>query len=484
MFSGILIVLLCVSQVFSPASPGLLSAAGDQAIAWELSAEMDPEGLNALLSPASPVYDSLPPQLKAPLMSPQDKDALETLQSALAALRVRLLTLRYKATLSLGTDQHDLAAFHAWADPTTGSNGLVSDLLRQVFVLPNASARQFLAAAESLTEFDPAALMAPYLELVFSQLEGMLRNATPAKEQISFQGYDGLNHLGSLRFTSHMAADIIMALHAKASQDPALADAITKVYNLARLTGAEADSDPVAEFLADLEAVAAQLRAQEARPLFDLDAYREPKGGLLFVLDSAAIPGADRWECMEIFLSDAETAVTLVTLEAPAEPATGLPDWEDLRRGGRHAEPAMNLPYNYVSANLRPEAQAGETLATINLMLAEGVNPPVKLSLQHYKPNEPGLLSDSLVSIHLMDNDPLARISLTARLAEQRPVMPDTAGWPVSGANQSLQLSDALTAMLPGKLFGRFYWAFPQADEAGGVNAEQIFEALEALITP
>lgn len=478
MSSLLLILLLCVSQILAPLGTDLPARLQEgQGASFHAAAFVDPNGLSALLSSGSPVYGDLPPALREPGIAPETRKALFTLTGALHQLGLTGHLGQEALGLTVGTKDQPLASFTMFTDAETGANSLVSDLTRRVFILPRDQVKHAQDTFGALSKLDIQALVAPYWGLFSAQMDALLAESAPHESIYIYQGKD-FNHMGSLRFDTRHLAELALAFHNQLALDQPLREAIKTIFQLASAGSGAASSDPTEELLKDLKESAEGLKAEDARPLFDLDAWRGADGATLYTLDDSALPGRTEWVNAEFLLAPKETAFTLILTDARET----APDWASLRDAASRTQPDPLYPYDFIHGSLQADALPGEAKASLQLTLARQIQPPLSLQFTQLAPQGDGVLSLGQIKLFLQDTAPLLTLNLIAKSEASGPILPDTAGWQESEVNGALELPPAAVSLLPAKLLGRFFWAFPEDGEAGVPNAEQIIDAQETLI--
>ena len=144
--SLLLCALLLGASTASADSPQDVLAR-DHALAWTLTLNPDADVLLPLLQGDTPLTNEPLEAFQHSESVQAASEAVKTLAAGIAGLRLGGSFAPWALSLSLGTDQAELASASLWADAKTGGNGITTDLLDCLFFLPQDKAKPVLDQA-------------------------------------------------------------------------------------------------------------------------------------------------------------------------------------------------------------------------------------------------------------------------------------------------------------------------------------------------
>lgn len=448
----------------------------DHALAWTLTLNPDADVLLPLLQGDTPLTNEPLEAFQHSESVQAASEAVKTLAEGIAGLRLGGSFAPWALSLSLGTDQAELASASLWADAKTGGNGITTDLLDCLFFLPQDKAKPVLDQAAYFLSLNIPDLISPYLRLLQDEADKLLNGKTAE------QGNYPLGELGnfdvkiSITITTHDVAWMLRSLLTAFESDFALQTAINKIMNLSRTLedNPMAQGSVVADISIGLKDFIAQTLALEEEDLLELSAYsRKGLDSLCYVIDTtrvreevalflAVLPGKQQGGLV-LTAGDGAKLEKLGT-------AQGV-DWEKVRiqateGSGQLMEESAHLALLY-------SVPEDEPLALSLWAYSAGV-PLFGITAEHNAEQADPYQSKTSAQLSVLGKDPALSLGLTLQESDTLPTLPDTNNWPVLSLMDDNLANKADTGSLPTLLLRRLSAAYPD-------TAEELIKAIQVL---
>lgn len=432
----------------------------NHALEWTLTLSPDADALLALMQGDNPLSHELPE------ISPhsEEANALETLLDGVSKLRIQSVFAPWALSLSLGTDQAGLAAANLWADPKTGGNGAVIDLMDYVFCLPQDQVKPALHQAASLMGIDVPGLVRPYLVLLKSEADRLLHEKASEKGSFSVGEFGSFDHKASIAVTRHDAAGAFKALLKAFENDADLQTAINRIAAISSPDDARSNGSPAAQFANTLQSLIAQLLSEEDGALLELSAYSRVEGGAVcYAADtSKALP--DDPLRLAVMAGEKQGGLLLTAGDGTRLDGAGTPqgvDWEkvyiDATEGSGQGKSSAHLALQY------SVPEEGQT--ALSLWVYSAGMPLIGAAADHCMRQTEPYQSDTAIRLSAFGDAPVLSFDLTLRETDKLPALPDTGSWPVLSLTDSDLGNKTNIGSLSTLLLRRFSMAFPDTAE-------------------
>lgn len=439
----------------------------NHALEWTLTLSPDADALLALIQGDNPLSKEFPAAWRKQESS-DAMNALKTLLDGVSKLRIQGAFAPWALSLSLGTDQAGLAAASLWADPKTGGNGAVIDLMDYVFCLPQDQVKPALHQAASLMAVDVPGLVRPYLTLLKSEADRLLHDKTPEEGSFSVGEFGSFDHKASVTVTRHDAAGILKSLLTAFENDADLQTAITWIAAISLPDDARSNGSLSAQFANALQSLIAQLLSEEDGALLELSACSRAEGGAVcYAADtSKALP--DVALRLAVMAGEKQGGLLLTAGDGTRLDGAGTPqgiDWEkvyvDATEGsGQGKSPLEESAHLALQYSVPEDGQTALSLwvYSAGMRLIGAVADHCMRQAEPYQ-------SDIAIRLSAFGDAPVLSFNLTLRETDKLPALPDTGSWPVLSLTDDDLKNKVDIGNLPTLLLRCFSMAFPDTAE-------------------
>lgn len=440
----------------------------NHALEWTLTLSPDANALLALMQGDNPLSKEFPETWRNPENPDTVTNALKTLLDGVSKLRIHGAFAPWALSLSVGTDQAGLAAANLWADPKTGGNGAVIDLMDYVFCLPQDQVKPGLHQAAFLLAIDIPGLIKPYLTLLKSEADRLLQEKVSEEGRFSVGEFGSFDHKVSITVTRHDAAGVLKPLLKAFENDMDLQTVITRIAAISSPDDIPSNGSPAVQFAKALQALIAQLLSEEDGDLLELSACgRAGENAVCYIADTSKTESNSILR-LAVMPGEKQGGLLLTAGNGSTLDGAGTPegvDWEKVRTdamegAGQDIAPMEENMHLALQYTVPEEGQTALSLWAYSAGL-----PLIGAAVDHRICQAEPYRCDTAIRLSAFGKAPVLSLDLTLRETDKLPALPDIGNWPVL----SLTDSDLEGKINPGGLgvllLRRFSMAFPDTAE-------------------
>ena len=240
-----------------------------------MSLAPDADVLLSLLQGETPLSRELSDLLEHSPDPEATAGAITPLAKGFSDLRFKGSFAPWAASLSLGTEQADLASVIVWADKKTGGNGIAADLIDSLFFLPQDKVKLALDGSTPLLALNIPNLISPYLVLLRDEADKLLEGEAWQQGDYPMGELGSFDSKVSLTLTTHDAARTLKSMLTAFENDYALQTAISQITYLSLLleNGSWMQDSASVAIAKSLKDLIYRMLSEEETDLLELSAY-------------------------------------------------------------------------------------------------------------------------------------------------------------------------------------------------------------------
>lgn len=478
-----LALLLCSLLILgaftaSAAVPQDVFARG-HALQWTLSLAPDADVLLSLLQGETPLSRELSDLLEHSSDPEAATGTINPLAKGFSDLRFKGSFAPWAASLSLGTEQADLASVIVWADKKTGGNGIAVDLIDCLFFLPQDKVKLALDGSAPLLALNIPSLISPYLVLLRDEADKLLEGKAWQQGDYPMGELGSFDSKVSLILTTHDAARTLKSLLTAFENDYALQMVISQITYLSLLleNGSWMQDSASVAIAKSLKDLIYRMLSEEETDLLELSAYsREGTDSLCYVVDTSKVQEEATLR-LAVLPGGKQGGLILTAGEGYKLDGSGTSqgvDWEKVRTQAMEGSDLPIAPMEESAHLALQYTVAEDDSVDLSLHAYSAGIPMFGVTASHKTRRTEPWQSETTAGISVFSKEPALALSLRLEETDKLPSLPDTSGWPVLPLLGSDLQSIALNGNALSVLMQRFSKAFPN-------TAEELVKAVQLL---